>query len=139
MPSLLFAFPNLTPFLKPPPPLLSDLDTRIPRMKMPKQALPDSVRASLGFKGERSGSKRFASNTVEAAAEVHRTKGGMEAKKYLKMKSGVPMSIRTSGLGQKHGGRMAVPEMSEKGKYSDRCTVRVVLVTLDDDDCFGLF
>ena len=64
---------------------------------MPKQALPDSVRKNLGFNDSRKASKRF-SDSFEIAPEVHVTKGGMEAKAYLKMKSGVPMSTRTSGL-----------------------------------------
>lgn len=72
---------------------------------MPKQALPESVRKSLGLKDKRSSSKRFNNDSIEIAAEVHRTKGGTEAKAYLKMKSGVPMSIRTSGLAQSNGGR----------------------------------
>ncbi|GMI32764.1 hypothetical protein TeGR_g5015 [Tetraparma gracilis] len=83
----------------------SDLDTRIPRPKMPKQALPDSVRKNLGFKGERKASRRFSDN-FEIAPEVHATKGGMEAKAYLKMKSGVPMSTRTSGLAAQRNGSM---------------------------------
>jgi hypothetical protein len=80
----------------------SDLDTRIPRPKMPKQALPDSVRKNLGFKDKRRSSCRFA-DKLEISNEIHRTKGGQEAKAYLKMKSGVPMSIRTSGLVQMQG------------------------------------
>jgi len=66
---------------------------------MPKQALPDSVRKQLGMKDERKSSKRFSDN-FEIAPEVGRTKGGQDAKVYLKMKSGVPMSTRTSGLTQ---------------------------------------
>ena len=81
----------------------SDLDTRIPRPKMPKQALPESVRRNLGFNSERKGSRRFSSDKFVIAQEVHRTKGGQEAKAYLKMKSGVPMSVRTSGLVQMQG------------------------------------
>ena len=80
----------------------SDLDARIPRPKMPKQALPDSVRRSLGFKNKRISSGRFA-DKLEIANEIHHTKGGREAKAYLKMKSGVPMSVRTSGLVQMQG------------------------------------
>ena len=66
---------------------------------MPKQALPDSIRTKLGFKDQRKASTRFGdSDQVQVNDAVHYTKGGQEAKAYLKMKSGVPMSTRTSGL-----------------------------------------
>lgn len=75
----------------------SDLDTKIPRPKCPKQALPDSVRKNLGLKKRDSSSKRFAEEFAPDS-RVHQTKGGQLAKNFTKMKSGVPMSVRTSGL-----------------------------------------
>ena len=75
---------------------------------MPKQALPDSVRKSLGFNNKRSASKRFGDDdNIQIAPEVHSSKGGMEAKAYLKMKSGVAMSERTSGLVKMRNGMAA--------------------------------
>ena len=89
----------------------SDLDTQIPRPKMPKSALPDSVRKNLGL-SERKSSKRF-SEKFEVDSAVHLTKGGQEAKQFLKMKSGVPMSTRTSGLVKMQGGYEHVTAMKQ--------------------------
>ena len=44
---------------------------------------------------ERRSSKRFV-DSFEVSEEVHRTKGGKEAKKYLRMRSGVHISNRFS-------------------------------------------
>jgi hypothetical protein len=93
-PSLYLLSPSLPPILS-----LTDMDSKIPRPKMPKQALPDSVRRNLGLTDKRKDSKRFGNqDTTQIHSSVGDTKGGMEAKQYLKMKSGVPMSLRTSGL-----------------------------------------
>jgi hypothetical protein len=88
---------------------------------MPKQALPDSVRKNLGFNDSRKSSKRF-SDSFEIAPEVHSTKGGMEAKAYLKMKSGVPMSTRTSGLVAMRNGSIGggVGGMAAKGLHEQQ-------------------
>jgi len=89
----------------------SDLDTRIPRPKCPKSALPDSVRQSLGL-AKRKSSKRYADEFIPDSA-VHSTKGGQLAKNFTKMKSGVPMSTRTAGLQKQVGGSASYAKMQE--------------------------
>ena len=91
------------------------MDTLIPRPKMPKQALPDSIRKKLGFTAPRPESKHFLnSDVVEISREIYETKGGQEARQYLKMKSGVAMSERTSGAART---RHLIPRsMAEEGE-----------------------
>ena len=69
----------------------------------------------------RNDSKRFGSaDSAIASTEVMHTKGGIEAQKYLKMKSGVPMSVRTSGLVMiKTGGNSQIAkEILHPGSYN---------------------
>eukprot|EP01031_Cornospumella_fuschlensis_P024425 gene24426-29524_t len=87
----------------------SHMDEKIPRPKMPKTALPPELRAKLGLaprKEENESSYEIYKPGAGVLAPVGSGKDGS----YLKMKSSIPMSHRTSGLARMKGitGTMAV-------------------------------
>lgn len=103
----------------------SDLDMRIPRAKLPKRALPDSLRRKI--KGvspndicpaESDDHMYKAGNGVLAAA------GSAPDGKFLKRGSGVPMSHRASALAQARGdaaGARATIRRSRLAESSEVC------------------
>lgn len=90
----------------------SHMDEKIPRPKMPKTALPPELRRKLGFqprKEEEAGSY----DIYKAGSGVLAPVGSGRDGSYLKMKSSIPMSHRTSGLarslGEAQGVRAVIP------------------------------
>jgi hypothetical protein len=88
------------------------MDEKIPRPKMPKTALPPELRRKLGFqprKEEAEGSYDIYKAGSGVLAPVGSGKDGA----YLKMKSSIPMSHRTSGharmTGASSGSRAVIP------------------------------
>mmetsp|Transcript_28579 Transcript_28579/g.51794 ORF Transcript_28579/g.51794 Transcript_28579/m.51794 type:complete len:215 (-) Transcript_28579:212-856(-) len=82
----------------------SDLDTRIPRPKMPKRALPDSVRRKIkGSKENCAPSSEHDNDVYKAGAGVLAPVGSAADGSFLKRGSGVPASVRASALAQRRG------------------------------------
>ena len=80
----------------------SDLDTHIPRPKMPKRALPDCIRRQI--KGAvLSESDKDDSNLYRAGSGVLAPVGSAPDGTFLKRNSGQPMSSRASYLAQQRG------------------------------------
>lgn len=98
----------------------SHMDEKIPRPKMPKTALPPELRRKMGLvprtEGEEEGSIIY-----QAGSGVLKPVGSGKDGSYLKMKSSIPMSHRTSGLakmtGAVQGQRALIPRarMIENG------------------------
>lgn len=84
----------------------SKLDETVPRAKMPKCALPPEIRAKLGLDKKRQVNENgayFKSGfgvVKQKGSETQHYAAGNQ-KNFLKRRSGVPMSVRTGGLGQK--------------------------------------
>ena len=53
----------------------SDLDSRIPRAKMPSRALPDCLRSKMGFKKGKEQAARRNGHSKEDADVLYRTPG----------------------------------------------------------------
>ena len=82
----------------------SELDTRIPRAKMPKTALPPELRRKMGLQPRRSDeSKENAGEIWQAGSGVLRRVGSGRDGSFLKRGSGVPMSQRASKFAQMTG------------------------------------
>ena len=75
----------------------SKLDESIPRPKLPKTALPPELRKKMGLKPR---TDDDSSDIYKAGAGVLNAAGSARDGKYLKKRSGVPASVRTSGLAQ---------------------------------------
>lgn len=79
----------------------SHMDEKIPRPKMPKTALPPELRRKLGLAPR---AEENHENTIyQAGAGVLAPVGSGKDGSYLKMKSGIPMSHRTSGKARMSG------------------------------------
>lgn len=76
----------------------SELDTKIPRPKMPKTALPPDIRKKLGFSKRIIGDENI--DIWKAGSGVLTKVGSGRDGNYLKKGSGEPMSIRTSRKAQ---------------------------------------
>ncbi len=89
----------------------SHMDMKIPRPAMPKTALPPELRRKMGLvprKEEAEGSYEI----YQAGSGVLKPVGSGKDGSYLKMKSSIPMSHRTSGLAKMqgiHGQRALIP------------------------------
>jgi hypothetical protein len=80
----------------------SELDTKIPRAKLPKRALPDCLRKKLkGVKIEENNNDDV--DVYKAGSGVLAPVGSAPDGTFLKRGSGVPMSIRASALAQQRG------------------------------------
>jgi hypothetical protein len=79
----------------------SQMDEKIPRPKMPKSALPPELRRKMGFEPRKGESDE--NNIYQPGSGVLAPVGSGKDGSYLKMKSGVPMSYRTSGLARMQG------------------------------------
>lgn len=78
------------------------MDERIPRPAMPKTALPPELRKKMGLaprKEETAGSYEI----YQPGSGVLKAVGSGKDGSYLKMKSSIPMSHRTSGLARMQG------------------------------------
>lgn len=75
----------------------SKLDEAIPRPKLPKTALPPELRKKMGLKPR---TEDDSSDIYKAGSGVLNAAGSARDGKYLKKGSGVPASVRTSGLSQ---------------------------------------
>ena len=88
------------------------MDEKIPRPKMPKTALPPELRRKLGLE-PRAENDPAAANIYSAGSGVLKPVGSGKDGSYLKMKSSIPMSQRTSGLarmqGHSQGQRALIP------------------------------
>lgn len=78
------------------------MDEKIPRPKMPKTALPPELRRKLGFQ-PRAANEEEGSEIYKAGSGVLKPVGSGKDGSYLKMKSSIPMSLRTSGLARMQG------------------------------------
>lgn len=78
------------------------MDEKIPRPKMPKTALPPELRRKLGFQ-PRQEEAAGGYEIYEAGSGVLKPVGSGKDGSYLKMKSSIPMSHRTSKLAQMNG------------------------------------
>ncbi len=78
------------------------MDEKIPRPKMPKTALPPELRRKLGFQ-PRVEEQAGGYDIYKAGSGVLKPVGSGSDGSYLKMKSSVPMSYRTSGLARMNG------------------------------------
>jgi hypothetical protein len=77
------------------------MDMKIPRPKMPKSALPPELRKKMGLHPRNDDSE---SNEIyKAGSGVLAPVGSGKDGAYLKMKSSIPMSHRTSGLAKMNG------------------------------------
>jgi hypothetical protein len=89
----------------------SHMDEKIPRPKMPKTALPPELRRKLGFQPRAQDEN---TDIYKAGSGVLKPKGSGNDGSYLKMKSSIPMSQRTSGLAkmqnQYQGQRALIPK-----------------------------
>ncbi len=74
----------------------SELDTKIPRPKMPRTALPPELRRKMGF--EQRGEDENDAVVWKAGAGVLAPTGSAPDGNFLKKGSGVAMSTRASGL-----------------------------------------
>ena len=75
----------------------SHMDEKIPRPKMPKTALPPELRRKLGL-APRKEEEEGTYDIYKAGGGVLQAVGSGRDGSYLKMKSSIPMSHRTSGL-----------------------------------------
>jgi bifunctional DNA-binding transcriptional regulator/antitoxin component of YhaV-PrlF toxin-antitoxin module len=73
----------------------SDLDARIPRPKLPKTALPPELRKKMGLKPR---TEDDSSEIYNAGSGVLKAAGSGQDGCFLKKGSGIPASVRTSGL-----------------------------------------
>mgnify|MGYP005991780421 CR=1 FL=1 len=80
----------------------SHMDEKIPRPKMPKTALPPELRRKLGFQ-PRTEEKAGGYEIYQPGSGILKAVGSGKDGSYLKMKSSVPMSQRTSGLARMQG------------------------------------
>jgi hypothetical protein len=81
----------------------SELDTKIPRAKLPKRALPDCLRKKLkGVKVEDCPNNDDV-DVYKAGSGVLAPVGSAPDGTFLKRGSGVPMSLRASALAQRRG------------------------------------
>jgi hypothetical protein len=78
----------------------SDLDTKIPRPKMPKSALPPELRKAMGLK-PRSENDENEGTIWTAGSGVLAPTGSAPDGKFLKRGSGCAMSQRASALAQR--------------------------------------
>ena len=78
------------------------MDEKIPRPKMPKTALPPELRRKMGLQ-PRAEEKAGGYEIYQAGSGVLKPVGSGKDGSYLKMKSSVPMSHRTSGLARMNG------------------------------------
>lgn len=82
----------------------SELDTKIPRAKLPKRALPDCLRKKLkGVKVEETNDSANDVNVYAAGSGVLAPVGSAPDGTFLKRGSGIPMSLRASALAQRRG------------------------------------
>ena len=79
----------------------SDLDTKIPRPKMPKSALPPDVRMKMGLKPRNHANDENNANIWKPGAGVLAPTGSAPDGTYLRRGSGVAMSQRTSAKAQR--------------------------------------
>ncbi len=80
----------------------SHMDEKIPRPKMPKTALPPELRRKMGL-APRVEEKAGGNEIYQAGSGVLKPVGSGSDGSYLKMKSSIPMSHRTSGLARMNG------------------------------------
>ena len=80
----------------------SHMDEKIPRPKMPKTALPPELRRKLGLQ-PRNDENAGGNEIYQAGSGVLKPVGSGKDGSYLKMKSSIPMSHRTSKLAQMNG------------------------------------
>eukprot|EP00598_Pedospumella_elongata_P009478 CAMPEP_0185015040 /NCGR_PEP_ID=MMETSP1098-20130426/99631_1 /TAXON_ID=89044 /ORGANISM="Spumella elongata, Strain CCAP 955/1" /LENGTH=100 /DNA_ID=CAMNT_0027544153 /DNA_START=39 /DNA_END=338 /DNA_ORIENTATION=- len=80
----------------------SHMDEKIPRPKMPKTALPPELRRKMGL-APRVEEKAGGYEIYQAGSGVLKPVGSGSDGSYLKMKSSIPMSHRTSGLARMNG------------------------------------
>mmetsp|Transcript_23406 Transcript_23406/g.30454 ORF Transcript_23406/g.30454 Transcript_23406/m.30454 type:complete len:456 (-) Transcript_23406:726-2093(-) len=81
----------------------SELDTKIPRAKLPKRALPDCLRKKLkGVKVDDTNDDD-SNNVYQAGSGVLAPVGSAPDGTFLKRGTGVPMSHRASALAQRRG------------------------------------
>lgn len=78
------------------------MDEKIPRPKMPKTALPPELRRKLGLQ-PRAQEEAGGYEIYKAGSGVLKPVGSGKDGSYLKMKSSIPMSHRTSGLARMQG------------------------------------
>lgn len=78
------------------------MDEKIPRPKMPKTALPPELRRKMGL-APRAEEKAGGYEIYQAGSGVLKPVGSGSDGSYLKMKSSIPMSYRTSGLARMNG------------------------------------
>ena len=78
----------------------SELDTKIPRPKMPKTALPPELRKKMGF-AKRANEED--STIWKPGSGVLAPTGSAPDGTFLKRRSGAPMSQRASALAQQQG------------------------------------
>lgn len=76
------------------------MDEKIPRPKMPKTALPPELRRKMGLAPR---AEECETDIYKAGAGVLKPVGSGKDGSYLKMKSSIPMSHRTSGLARMTG------------------------------------
>lgn len=80
----------------------SHMDEKIPRPKMPKTALPPELRRKMGL-APRVEESAGGYEIYQAGSGVLKPVGSGKDGSYLKMKSSIPMSHRTSGFAKMNG------------------------------------
>jgi hypothetical protein len=78
------------------------MDEKIPRPKMPKTALPPELRRKMGL-APRAEEAAGGYEIYQAGSGVLKPVGSGKDGSYLKMKSSMPMSHRTSGYARMNG------------------------------------
>ena len=78
----------------------SELDTKIPRPKMPKTALPPELRRKMGLKPRKTDQDNDDTIWRAGSGVLAKTGSGRDGT-YLKRRSGEPMSQRASALAQR--------------------------------------
>ena len=78
----------------------SELDTKIPRPKQPKTALPPELRRKMGLKPRKADEGNDDTIWRAGSGVLAKTGSGRDGT-FLKRRSGVPMSQRASALAQK--------------------------------------
>ena len=78
------------------------MDEKIPRPKMPKTALPPELRRKMGLQ-PRNDENCNGNEIYQAGSGVLKPVGSGKDGTFLKMKSSMPMSQRTSGLARMNG------------------------------------
>lgn len=78
----------------------SELDTKIPRPKMPKTALPPELRKKMGLKPRKADEDNNDTIWRAGSGVLAKTGSGRDGT-FLKRRSGAPMSQRASALAQK--------------------------------------